>query len=85
MAVAPTHLVKLPTMYPEVRVSVPVDDVELPKVNVLLPVITFPFVNVIAEVGFTELVNVTPAVLLMVKLFTVEGNPGPVTCAEVPE
>lgn len=70
---AANHLLKLPTIVPEVSDNVPSDEVLVPSVNVLAPVVMFPLVSVkVFDTVSSTVCNVIPAELLMVRLYIVE-------------
>jgi hypothetical protein len=81
---AANHLLKLPSTVPEVLDNVPSDEVLVPSVSVFVPVVMFPLVRVRVFATVSSACNVSPVELLIVRLFTVDGRPLPVLCAEVP-
>lgn len=83
-AAAANQRLKVPTMVPDVRVSVPSAELLEPRVSIFDPVVMLPLVSVKVFVTVSSACNVTPAELLIVRLFTVDGRPLPVLCAEVP-
>ena len=68
---------------PPVRVPLLVEMSPL-IVKVFAPIESAPLVRVNVPLTVAPEVRVTPALLLIVKLFTVAGRPLPVLCAELP-
>ena len=72
------HLLKFPTIVPEVLDNEPKLPVPVPKVRTFEPVVILPLVNVSAAGKFTDVFNVNPEALFKVKLIVFDIVPPPV-------
>ena len=78
------HLLKFPNIFPAELLNVPGLVILVPSESVFVFVNKFPLIKLSVPLTEVLALKVTPAELLIVKFFTVAGNPFPVTCAALP-